>query len=158
MFFKLFMWSRVAILIEETKMSISDMTISTGHAQPALTNLTKRNCACGIGTGTPSNCGNFTVVCADTTVVDVTCLSEATERLTDCTCETLLHSTTGTSTTLSKHTRLRACGCRDNPQQRMAPRRRGSRVPSLFTVGSLGPRPFSYAAVHAGSRVLLLAV
>ena len=35
-------------------------------------------------------------------------------------------------------------GCRDNPQQQMAPRRRGSRVPSLRTVGSLGPRPFSH--------------
>ena len=29
MFFKLFMWSKVMILIEETKMSISDMTNST---------------------------------------------------------------------------------------------------------------------------------
>ena len=35
-------------------------------------------------------------------------------------------------------------GCRDNPQQQMAPRRRGSRVPSLRTVGSLGPRSLSY--------------
>ena len=35
-------------------------------------------------------------------------------------------------------------GCRDNPQQQMAPRRQGSRVPSLRTVGSLGPRSFSY--------------
>ena len=50
----------------------------------------------------------------------------------------------------------RTCGCRDNPQRQMAPRRRGSRVPSLCTVGSLGPRPFSHAAVRAGSRVLRL--
>ena len=49
-------------------------------------------------------------------------------------------------------------GCRDNPQQQMAPRRWGSRVPSLRTVGSLGPRPFSYAEVHAGLRAPLLAV
>ena len=61
-------------------------------------------------------------------------------------------------TSATVHT-YHTCGCRDNPQQQMAPRRRGSRVPSLRTVGSLGPRPFSYAEVHAGSRVLrLLAV
>ena len=35
MFFKLFMWSKVLILIEEMKMSISDMTNSTGPEQQA---------------------------------------------------------------------------------------------------------------------------
>ena len=35
--------------------------------------------------------------------------TRSTERLTDCTCGTPLHSTTGTSTTLSKYTRQRAC-------------------------------------------------
>ena len=66
-------------------MTFGDRACTTG-----VLNLTK-NCTCGFSTGTSSNCGTSTVVCADTTVIDVTCLSEATERLTDCTCVTALH-------------------------------------------------------------------
>ena len=54
--FKFFMWFKVAILIEEMKMSISDI----------VSNLSK-NCACGIASETPRNCGTFTVVCTVTT-------------------------------------------------------------------------------------------
>ena len=126
-------------------MSNSDKTISTGHAN-RLVKLVQK-----LGPQATAETSQLSA-----TVIDVTCLSEATKKLTDCTCKTPLDSTTGTSTTLSKRARLRACGCRDNPQQEMAPRRLGSRVPSLCTVGSLGPRSFSYAAVYAGSRVLCL--
>ena len=70
---------------------VADDTIFGDRAcTTGVLNLTK-NCTCGFSTGTSSNCGTSTVVCADTTVIDVTCLSEATERLTDCTCVTPLH-------------------------------------------------------------------
>ena len=41
---------------------------------------------------------------------------------------------TGTRETYATVVTYHTCGCRDNPQQQMAPRRRGSRVPSLRSV------------------------
>ena len=66
-------------------------TVSKNKGRTGVTNLSK-NCTCGLSTGISSNCGTSTVVCSDTTVIDVTCLSQATERLTDCTCGIPLHS------------------------------------------------------------------
>ena len=145
--------SQVDLLVKVSGVSIERNILQTLH----VVQSGSKNCACGIATGTPSNCGNFTVSCADTTVIDVTCLSEATERLTDCTCGTPLHSTTGTSTTLSKN--MHDSGPTVAATTRYSKWRHDAGVVGSLPFAQWGhwaPAPFRTDAVHAGLRVLLL--